>query len=148
MWKGYKHNHQSCNAGSQIRWIRQAPSSLIENCQLDKGSNNIPTPRALLTEPFATHPWIVAGCMQGIKLDVKPSAFLSASMAWWRSMLLTLAIKIFQPLLSLLLSTTLQPQGVHPLYELYQRMNLSVNLATYRACFCKSNRIYFLDKKN
>ena len=26
-------------------------------------------------------------------------------------------------------------------------MNLIVNLATYRACFCKSNRVYFLDMK-
>ena len=37
------------------------------------------------------------------------------------------------------LSTTLQPQGVHPLTELYQSMNLTVNLAIYRACFCTSS---------
>ena len=43
--------------------------------------------------------------MWGTTLDIKPSAFLSASLAWWWVMLLTLAIRVLRPLLSLLLWT-------------------------------------------
>ena len=44
--------------------------------------------------------------MRGTNLDVGPLAFSSASLAWRRVMLLTPAIRVLQPLLSLLLSTT------------------------------------------
>ena len=44
-------------------------------------------------------------------------------------------------------STTLQSQGLHPLTELRQGLKLTVNPTTYRARFCKSNRIYFLNMK-
>ena len=44
--------------------------------------------------------------MRGTNLDVEPLAFSSASLAWRRVVLLTLTIRLLQPLLSLLLSTT------------------------------------------
>ena len=42
-------------------------------------------------------------------------------------------------------STALKSEGLHPLTELCQGMKLTVNPTTYRARFCKSNRMYFLN---
>ena len=44
-------------------------------------------------------------------------------------------------------STALKSEGLHPLTELCQGMKLTVNPTTYRARFCKSNRMYFLNMK-
>ena len=103
----------------------QAQSSLKENCQLDKGSHNIPSPPLELSTQSHLQP--ILGWVSG--------------WAACRTLPLTLSAPNFYRQVWLDGGVCLLPQ---PLTEPYQRMNLTVNLATYRVCLCKSNHIKFI----
>lgn len=107
---GYNRDNQSCSAGVERGWMRQAPNSLRKICQLTRGfwKPTLPTPYLSPQSPTQPSSWIGwwLGCLRG---------YLGwCRLAWSWAIPASkgnLAIRCLQPLISLLLWTFNHPSN-------------------------------------